>query len=141
MDLLSINWDKIKKEAVRLSDFAVLKKELSKLSKDIQSFDLTQHLSPSARKRVSEFEKAYNQVLAKINRAQRQFDRELNKALQQLKRTRVEAEKQVERVRKKAEQHKTKVQKTTTQVKKKKKVTKSGSVATQKRAARKKKTT
>jgi phenylalanyl-tRNA synthetase alpha subunit len=107
MDLFSLNWEKIKNEAKRLTDVAELKKELSKLSQEIQSFDLSQHLSPSAKKRVSEFEKAYNQVLAKINRAQRQFDRELNRALSQLKKTKVEAEKQVKKVRKKAQQQKT----------------------------------
>jgi chromosome segregation ATPase len=111
MDFLSLNWEKIKKEAVRLSDFAELKKELTKLGNEIQTFDISQHFTPSAKKKVAEFEKAYNQVLAKLNKAQRQFDREFNKAVSRLKKTRVEAEKQVKTVRIKAQQHKSKFKK------------------------------
>lgn len=97
--MAEINWEKIKKEATRLSNIEAIKKELAHLKAEIKKIDVRVHLKPSTKKRLKDFENRYNQLLNSLNQAQRQIDRELTKGLKILKRTKLDSERQLKVIR------------------------------------------
>ncbi|MEZ4873786.1 MAG: hypothetical protein R2827_16395 [Bdellovibrionales bacterium] len=45
-----VNWNRIKKELGNVKDLDSLKRELEKLAREIQKFDINDYLSPTAKK-------------------------------------------------------------------------------------------
>jgi len=109
------NWKEKFEELLKAKNIDELKSELGKLAgdlqKEIRSFDLQDHLSPTAKEKVKALEKSYADVLKQLHRVQKQFDREFNKTLRLVKKTRTDAEKTIETFKKKFGQKTAKIKK------------------------------
>lgn len=134
---IDINWSKIRNEVSRLSDVNVLKSEVQKITKEVKNFDYHTILSPSAKKKVKEFEKKYTRVMKSVHSAQRQVDREFNKLFRQVQDHRQTAEQKIVELKNLAETQKQKIDRLAADLK-----TKVGvSASSKKKKASKKKTT
>ncbi len=144
----SINWSKIKEATQRLKkikDVDELKKEFSRLSKEIQNeiqnFNLESHLSPSAQKRLKDAEARFQKLNKSIASAQKQFDRDFNRALRKLRETGQEMGSSFVLLKKKVQQQKTELKKASTKLKKKLRKKKKTEKKAKKTKSTKKKTT
>ncbi|GEM_PF-1328781 len=108
---LNPDWKKIRNEINRLSDLDVLKAEVQKVRDEISKFDLQDFLSPSAQKKVKEFETRYNKLMKNVGSAQRQLDREFNKLIRQVQKHRETAEGRIHQLKNLAEEQMTRVEK------------------------------
>ena len=79
-----VNWKKIRDEFQRLADVDKLKKEVTRIGKDLRKFDFHTVLSPAAQAKVKKFERRYSDLMRTIHQAQRQMDREFNRVLRQI---------------------------------------------------------
>jgi hypothetical protein len=135
------HWKDRLENLLKSKNFDELKSELGKIAgevqTEIQNFDLNAHLSPSAKKKVKELEKRYNEVLRNIQKAQKQFDREFNKTLRTFKKTRTDAEKRLGLIKKKVGQHKAKLAKVVKKNTPTKKKNRKKATSTKKKASRK----
>lgn len=128
-------------ELMNVKNVDDLKSELTKIAteiqKEIQSFDLNEHLSPEAKSRLKMLEQRYSEVTRSVQKAQRQFDREFNKSLRILKRTRQDAEKQLKGIKAKITKHRGTIAKASVQLKKKLNTGKKKKVVSKKRTDKK----
>lgn len=104
------NWRERLEELLKAKNLDELKTEFRKIGGEIQgeiqNFDLNEHLSPTAKARVKQLEKRYNEVLKTVQKAQKQFDREYSTAIKTMKSAQKDAEKRLEQMKKKLAQQK-----------------------------------
>ncbi|MCB0413358.1 MAG: hypothetical protein KDD50_03435 [Bdellovibrionales bacterium] len=136
--MATTNWDKIRTEISKIKDLDSLKAELNKLSKEIKSFDINTHLSPSANRKLKSLEDQYHKVVKAILSIQKQIDSEVNKTLGQIKKSRLDVEKKIKLFKNSAEGQRKKIKKMSQDLKKK--VTKKAAKKTTKKKAVKKAT-
>lgn len=106
---MNLDWNKIREEINRLSDLNVLKSEIYKVRDEVKNFDYHTLLSPTAKKRVRDFENRYNKLMKTVGSAQRQLDREFNKLLRQVKKHRDTAEHRIDQLKNLADEQKNKI--------------------------------
>ena len=149
--MLNANWDKIRKEISKIKDLDSLKKELNKLTREIKRFDIQNHLSEQATRRLKNLEDQYQKVVDAIMSIQKQIDIELNKTIGHIKNSQKDVKKKMGAFKKSADGQKKKLRKMSTQLKKsvakkakaskKKKASKKATKKTTAKKATKKKTT
>jgi uncharacterized phage infection (PIP) family protein YhgE len=104
---LNLDWNKIN----RLSDLEVLKSEIQKVRDEVKHFDYQAYISPTAQKKVKDFEKRYNKLMKTVGSAQRQLDREFNKLIRQVQKHRDTAEDRIDQLKILADEQKNKIEK------------------------------
>ena len=109
---LNLDWNKIRQEINRLSDLNVLKSEIQKVRDEVKSFDYQGFLSPTAQKRVKDFEVRYNKLMKTVGSAQKQLDREFDKLIRQVQKHRDTAEQRIDQLKNLADEQKNKIDKT-----------------------------
>ncbi len=110
---LNLDWGKIRQEINRLSDLDTLKSEIQRVRDEIKGFDYSGYLSPTAQKRVKDFEVRYNRLMKSVGSAQRQLDREFNKLIRQVQKHKETAEERINSLRTIADEQKEKIDKLT----------------------------
>lgn len=140
------NWRERLEELLKAKNLDDLKSEFRKIGgevqAEIQSFDLNAHLSPTAKARMKQLEKRYNEVLKTVQKAQKQFDREYNTAIKTMRTAQKDAEKRLEQMKKKLSQQKKEFVKAAGKISKNlKKKTSARKKSTRKKSTAKKTTT
>lgn len=92
MSANKINWEKIKKEVLKIRDLESLKVELNKIASEIKKFDINAYLSPSATQKLKNLEKRYSDLLKSIQNIQNQIDAEFSKTVSSFKKAKKEVE-------------------------------------------------